>query len=114
MAQPTGEVDIARNIRTIEWLRAELTGGMASLFRAMFKGSSELILDALAGIVMTTYLLGRRLGISFTRLDEHLTRKLAEHIEEPHELERGFGDFSALKTYIEDKSKGDPAVTLRG
>lgn len=114
MAQPTGEVDIARNIRTIEWLRTELIGGVASLCRAMFKGSGELILDALAGIIMTSYLLGRRLGVSFTRLDERLAEKLVEHIEDPHDLERGFGDFSALKTYIEDKSKGDSAVTLRG
>lgn len=114
MTQPSGEVDIARNIRAIEWLRTELIGIVGVLCRAMLKGSSELMLDALSGLIMTTYLLGRRLGFTFSRIDARLSEKLGEYAREPHELEQAYGDFSALRTYIEDKSKGESVANLRG
>ncbi|MGI5853498.1 MAG: MazG-like family protein [Bacillota bacterium] len=110
MTQPAGEIDIARNIRTIEWLKTELIGGIANLCKAMLKGGQELIKDALAGIIMTSYLLGRRIGISFSKMDLRLAEKLAANIAEPHEIEEWYGDFSALKVYLEDKNRGEPFV----
>ncbi|HAH97202.1 MAG TPA: hypothetical protein DHD79_05090 [Firmicutes bacterium] len=110
MTQPAGEIDIARNIRTIEWLKTELIGGVATLCRAMLKGSQELIRDALAGIIMTSYLLGRRIGISFSKMDTRLAEKLSGNIAEPHEIEEWYGDFSALRTYLEDKERGEPSA----
>lgn len=53
------EIDIAKNVRTIEWLKAEIITGAGNLFKAMVKHNEEAILDALAGLVMGCYFLGR-------------------------------------------------------
>lgn len=97
------EVDIARNIRLLEWLQAELVGAVASLLKATIRGSQEAILDALAGVIMTTYLLGRRLGLSYTRVDLRLEDKLRASLVEGHEVEQWYGDLSALLRYLENK-----------
>lgn len=102
---PSGEVDIARNIQAIERLRTDLLSLVAALGRAMLKGAMDQILDALAGIIITVYLLGRRLGISFSRLEARLGEKLAEHTGDPLELEQRYGDITALKTYIDDRPR---------
>ena len=60
------EIDIARGIRMIEWLKAELVDGLATLFRALVTNSGEMIGDALATIIMTCYFLGKRLAWVFT------------------------------------------------
>ena len=44
--------DIARNIKTIEWLKSELVTGISSLFKGMLKNNDELIADSLANIVI--------------------------------------------------------------
>ncbi|MEW6662962.1 MAG: MazG-like family protein [Bacillota bacterium] len=97
------EVDIARNFRLLEWLKAELVGGVAALLRAAVKGSQEAILDALAGIVVTAYLLGKRLGVSFARLDAKMRDKLESSISEDHEIECWYGDLSALLYHLKSK-----------
>ena len=67
--------DIARNIKTIEWLKTELVAGISSLFKGMLKSNEELIADSLANIVVGCYLLGKRLGLPFGALDEKSVKK---------------------------------------
>lgn len=93
------QLDITKNIRIIEWIKAELIGSMAVVFKAMIKGSEEKIVDALSTVVVLSYVLGRRLGISFTQLDMHIESRLKQSIEEEHEVETWYGDFSALLRY---------------
>lgn len=101
MAKP--ELDIARNVRTIEWLKAELVGGVSSLFKALLKNSEEAILDALAKVVIACYLLGKRLGIGFSRLDMKIESNVTANIAKAHEIEQWYGDFSALRRYLEER-----------
>ncbi|ADG83805.1 hypothetical protein Tfer_1545 [Thermincola ferriacetica] len=98
-------VDIAKNIRIIEWLKAELTGSVAALFKAMLKGTEEIIVEALASIIITSYIIARRLGINFSRLDLHIESKLRGSIEEGHEVERWYGDLSAFLRYVTGKKR---------
>lgn len=98
-------VDIAKNIKIIEWLKAELTGSVAALFKAMLKGSEEMITEALSSIVITVYVMARRLGISFSRLDLNVENKLRSSIDVAHEVEQWYGDLSALLRYVTDKKR---------
>jgi len=98
-------VDIAKNIRIIEWLKTELLNTVAALFKAMLKGSEEVILEALAGIVIMTYVLARRLGINFARLDIKIESKLRSTIREDHEMEQWYGDLTAMLKYVSDKKR---------
>lgn len=93
-------VDIARNIKTIEWLKTELIGGLSSLFKGMLKNSDELIADSLANIVVGCYLLGKRLGLPYGALDEKVAEKVKANLEQGHEIEAWYGDFSLLKRYL--------------
>lgn len=93
--------DIAKNIKMIEFYKTELLSSLSFLYGAMFKGkNSDDITDALTDIVMTAYLLGRRLGMDFNEVDRHMQDKLHLQIIEGHEAENWYKDLSALKEYI--------------
>jgi len=98
-------VDIARNIRVIEWLKTELISTVAALFKAMVKNSEEAIADALASMVVTVYVLARRLGVSFAQLDVRIESKIKNAISEKHEVEGWYGDLTALLKYLGDKKR---------
>jgi hypothetical protein len=102
MAKP--ELDIARNVRTIEWLKAEMVGGVSALFKALMKNSEEAILEALATVVIAAYLLGKRLGIPFSRLDVKIEAKVSANIAKHHEIEQWYGDFSGFRRYLEERT----------
>ncbi|MBE3575622.1 MAG: MazG-like family protein [Firmicutes bacterium] len=103
--KPVREPDIARNVRTIEWLKAEIVGGSAQLFRSMLRNSEDAILDSLANVVVACYLLARRLGMTFARLDLKIEAKVKANISKGHEIEEWYGDFSALDAYLTDRAR---------
>ena len=96
---------IAKNIKVIEWLKADLMASTSSLFKAMLRGSEEKLLDALASMVLTCYVLGKRLGINFSRLDLRVEAKLRQGIDDDHEVEKWYGDLSSLLKYFVDKKR---------
>lgn len=98
-------IDIARNIKVIEWLKTELVGTVSALFKAMLKNSEEAIEDALASMVVTIYIMARRLGIGFAQLDVRIESKIQNGIKEKHEIEGWYGDLTALLKYIGDKKR---------
>lgn len=99
------EAGIAKNIKVIEWLKADLVAATSTLYKAMLGGDEERSLDALAGIILNTYILGKRLGINYSRLDLRLEAKLRQGIEEEHEMEKWYGDLSRLLKYLTEKKR---------
>ncbi|MDD2432051.1 MAG: MazG-like family protein [Firmicutes bacterium] len=100
------EIDIARNVKTIEWLRTEIVSHVANLFKAMWQNREELILDALAGLIMAAYLLGKRLGITYSKLDSKVVNKVKASMLEDHEIEKWYGDMNSLLHFWQDR-RGD-------
>ncbi|HHV78699.1 MAG TPA: hypothetical protein GXX40_03690 [Firmicutes bacterium] len=95
--------DIAKNVRTLEWLKAELIGSTGSTLKAILRGDEVEICDELAGVMLSCYLLGRHLGISPLRLETALRALIKLNIEEEHELEKWYGDFTAVQSYLEGR-----------
>lgn len=93
---------ILKGLKTIEWLKAELLSAVGDIFRAMLRGSEELVLDGLARAVLSCYLLARRLGYGFTRLDLRVEDQVRTHLQAGHEVERWYGDLSALSRHLRD------------
>lgn len=96
-------VDITKNIRVIEWLKSEILTAIATLFQLLVKGvqnSQDAILDVLANIILVTYLLGKRLGFNFERIDEKLESKVRLGVVEEHKIEKWYGDLSKLLDYL--------------
>lgn len=100
-----GEPDIARNIRVVEWLKADLITSISALYKSMLRGSEERLLDALSGIIVTCYVLGRRMGFTFSRLDLAVEAKLKQGVGESHEVEKWYGDLSMLLAYLVDRKR---------
>ncbi len=105
MAPYNREIDIAKNARTIEWLKSELLNGVASLFKALLKGKEDAITDSLANIVIASYVLARRLGINFARLETKVENKLDLNIQEDHEVEKWYGDLTALRHHFQERHR---------
>jgi hypothetical protein len=97
---------IARHLKVLDWLRAELVGGVAALFKATALGSQDAIADALSSILLTTYVLGRRLGISFAQLELRAALRAQELAKTGHEVERAYGDLSALQKHFDEGAHG--------
>lgn len=93
--------DLTRNVRAIEHLKAELAAGLAGLYRAMLKGQDEATVEAMAALVMGVYLLARRMGVSPSRLDLKVEARARAAMQEGHELEQWYGDFSALYRHFQ-------------
>ena len=52
---------------------------------------------------MITYLLDKRLGISFNEIDYKIKEKISLGIKEDHSIEKWYGDLTNLKNHIENR-----------
>lgn len=97
------ESEILRKMRLIEWLKAELIANVGQLYQAMAKNSEQAIRDGLASIVISCFVLGRRLGINFADLDEAIVTRLSQNIKKENDVEKWFGDFSEYQRHLRQK-----------
>jgi hypothetical protein len=94
------EMDIAKNIRMIEWLKTELLDNVSGLFRGFLKGNESVLADFLSNIVVFAYVLARRCGIDFHELDRSVVQKVERSIQLGHEVEEWYGDLSGLREHL--------------
>ena len=98
--------DVTKNVKIIEWMKKELILSVGDVFDLIFKGVKpldEALQDTLANIIMITYLLAKRLGISFSEIDYKIKEKIRIGIDQNHSVERWYGDFSNLKKHMENR-----------
>ncbi len=98
--------DITRNVKIIEWMKNEILINVSDLFNILFKGVKsidETLQDILANIIMLTYLLAKRLGISFNEIDYRIKEKISLGVKENHSIEKWYGDLTNLKNHIENR-----------
>lgn len=95
-----GNVHIAKNIKVMEWLKAEIVEQVGGLFKGLFKGNESYIIDSMASLLIAIYVLARRVGIPFHKLEKAVLDKLQEHQKEGHEIEEWYGDLSVLEQYM--------------
>ncbi|MBP2002330.1 dimeric dUTPase (all-alpha-NTP-PPase superfamily) [Paenibacillus shirakamiensis] len=94
------EMDVAKRAKVIEWLKTEVVDQVSRLFKALWEGSTTRVTDSLSSLIVSGYILGRRLGISYSDLDENIMEKLKKHKQEGHQLEDWYHDISALEDHI--------------
>jgi len=104
MAIPEKEIDITRNIKIIEWLKSELLTELADLFRTLAGGAREelheVVGEILSNIILISYLLGRRLGISYNAIELKIQNKIKLGLVENHDVEKYYGDLSELSRHL--------------
>ncbi len=94
------DLDVATRARMIEWLKTEVVDQMSRLFKAIWDGSTTRATDSLAGLIASSYILGRRLGIPYRDLDNAIADKLAKLRQEGHQLEDQSRDLTELSEHI--------------
>ena len=102
-----GETGIAKNVHAIEWLKAEISSQVGSLFRGLLAAREDAVVDSMAAIISCCYLLARRLGISFSRVDAKIDQRLRSSARDDHQLETWYGDLSSLMEYREGEGGRD-------
>ncbi|WP_373325703.1 MazG-like family protein [Sporomusa paucivorans] len=97
------ESDILRKLRLIEGLKADLLTEVGKLYQAMARNKREAIGEALAQIIISAFVLGRRLGIDYPQMDELINTRLGTNINQEPEIERWFGDMSEYRRHLRQK-----------
>ena len=106
--------DITKNVKIIEWIKNEILISVSDLFNLIFKGVKPIddkLQNTLANIIMLTYLLGKRLGISFDEIDYKIKEKSRQGIKEEHsivlELIRKYKELESDKQKLIEKLEED-------
>jgi len=98
------DIDITRNIKIIEWLKSELLQDVSSLFKILINGMREEVHDSisetLSNIILISYLLGKRLGISYNAIELKIENKVKLGLIENHDVEKHYGDLSELAKHL--------------
>lgn len=97
------DVDITKNIRIIEWLKSELLSSVATLYELLIheaQRTQEALIDVMANIILVTYLLAKRLGVPFQKIDAKVKDKVKLKIVEEHKIEKWYGDLSCLLEHL--------------
>ncbi|HOJ79169.1 MAG TPA: MazG-like family protein [Bacillota bacterium] len=104
---PSGnhDLNIAKNVKIIEWLKAEIVTSIGSLYQAMVVNSEEMIQEALATLMVSGYFLAKRVGISYEKLDERIAQKLESPTMKEHEIEKWYGDVTSLQQYVNKRNR---------
>ena len=99
------DIDITRNIKIIEWLKSQLLMDIAVLFKSLVIGVKEevrdAIADSIANVIIVSYLLAKRLGITFNVIELKMEKKIRLGIIEEHDVEKYYGDLSELTRHLE-------------
>ncbi|HHV63488.1 MAG TPA: hypothetical protein GXX46_00145 [Peptococcaceae bacterium] len=94
-------VDVIKSSKAIEELKVELLKAQWQIQQAQLNASEEQILSAIARLVGASYLLTRRLGFDFSRLDRVLYKEITLWQKENYlNLESEWGDLSLLLSYL--------------
>jgi hypothetical protein len=99
------EIDITRNIKIIEWLKSELLTDIANLYKILVNGVRQEVYDTvsetLSNIILISYLLGKRLGVSYNAIEIKMEKKIRLGLIENHDVEKYYGDLSELFRHLD-------------
>ncbi|NLW22622.1 MAG: hypothetical protein GXY88_05105 [Tissierellia bacterium] len=100
------DMDIIKNLKTIEWLKSEMLTSLASLYELLLKGEEDIkedLEECISDIILYSYLLGRRLGLDYEDIDAKLKNKVKINILENHKIEKWYGDLTQLMEFIRSR-----------
>jgi hypothetical protein len=100
-------LDVSKNIRAIERLKSELLEKVAVLYKTMSDDKDDVheqVASELSNIILKSYMLGKRLGISYSSLEAELEGRLKLGVLKEEPQEKDFGDYSELLHYLRGRN----------
>lgn len=91
-------LEIAKNIRIIETLKADILSDISGVYRGAAMG--EDVGGEIAAAMAKLYLLAGRLGIGYNLIDMKMRRILKEEKASGNSLEQDYGDLTALERHL--------------
>lgn len=101
-----GDFNIMTDIKIIEQLKSDLLLIIAEFFRLLTRGSNiaqEAIMDCISSAIILLYILGDRLGYSYSQIDENMKQRLKVGIVEEDLVEKSGKDLSRLSNHLDDR-----------
>ncbi|HAE91503.1 MazG-like family protein [Tissierella praeacuta] len=101
------DIDIIKNMKTVEWLKAQLLNTVANLYSTLADGeesTKENLEDIISNLILESLLLGKRLGLDYKNIESALRDNIKLNLIEEHKIEKWYGDLSILLEFI-DKHK---------
>lgn len=98
------EVDIAGTLRVIEKLKSQMLMDVAHLFEELSEPNRNSDIergDLLADIVILSYLLSKKLGISYQQIDRRIINKTRLGLVESDQNDRWHKDLAGLLQHFE-------------
>ena len=98
------DMDIIKNIRTVEWLKSELLTSLAYLYEVLIKDvddNKKEISEILSNIILLSLLLGKRVGLSYEGIFNSLYKGIKLNIQKEHNIEKWYGDLSELLKFLD-------------
>ncbi len=99
----TEELNIMGNIKLIENYKNYLLSSVADIFMTMSKGSRMDTLEAqeeISEIILLSYLLGSKLGIDYSSIDETVLKRLKVALAEGGSDDKKCQDYAGLIAYL--------------
>ncbi|HLS52671.1 MAG TPA: MazG-like family protein [Tissierellaceae bacterium] len=99
-------IDIIKNMKTVEWLKAELLTNIAYLHKVLVNNEDntrEDLEDIISNIILETYILGKRLGLEYENIDQALKENIKINLIQEHKIEKWYGDLSKLLNHIDSR-----------
>jgi len=94
------DIEIAGNIKSIELLKIELMQNITGLFENIISDSdsniNKRISKSSANIINLTYILAKRLGVSFEEIQKSMSDGLKAGIRNGNRIEEKYKDLSEL------------------
>ncbi|SHF00307.1 MazG-like family protein [Tissierella praeacuta DSM 18095] len=101
------DIDIIKNMKTVEWLKAQLLNTVANLYSTLAdaeESTKENLEDIISNLILESLLLGKRLGLDYKNIESALRDNIKLNLIEEHKIEKWYGDLSILLEFI-DKHK---------
>lgn len=100
-------MNISTNLKAIDMIKGEILSEIANLYRSLADydeiSEYESITNQIATVIAMDYILARRLGVSFSSIDNKISELLTIAEENGHELELQFSDMSELKRFLKNR-----------
>lgn len=89
--------------KTVEYLKADLIKSVGELFKALIRANAGEIADAISNIVIISYILGRRNGVSFQATNQVLGDKITNTLQNVDSDLSWYQDLVDLQQYLEER-----------
>lgn len=100
------DIDVLKNLRTIEWLKCEILTSIADLYKLLARGEMDMrddLEELVSNTLLLTLLLGKRLGLEYKDINSSLIDKIKLNMLENHKIEKWYGDLGELMELLHNK-----------